>query len=444
MLYLLFISLMSMLFLAYILTGRDILSPCIISIYMFIITVLIAILNKNSWEEDISSLTVIVVLSALLVFGMGEIFGKSIVSRTSNKAISPKSNPLKLINGKQRIFIGDKWIVISSCVILVVLYFYFNYIKQIAAIAGNNSGIELMLHYARNAQFDPSISTNQSALLNIGITFSRAISIFFLFVFLYNIIFYNFRLKDIKYLIPVILNIGNILLSTGRTQFINLITVFLILFFIMLKQKYKWSTKMNIKILISGFLGILIFLIIFRLSGYLTTKSLNYSLWDNISKYVGAPIIALDKYLQNQPQNHFFGKETFSSIYYVLRKFGVDIPYYSVPNEFISWNNLTNVNIYTAFRRYIQDFTLFGMIFIQFFLGAFYGGFYNLIKLKNKVGLGLIIYAMLFFPIVQMAIEERFFMNITSISGAYNLIAIFVIWYLFTKGLKKEKPKITL
>lgn len=435
MIFVLLVGLIIMLFVAFTLTGKDILSPWVISICMFIISVLVAALNYDHWNKDINSITVLVIIIALLSFGFGEIFAKSVLIIKKGLG-NNNNNQVKLLNENKRIFIKNRWIFFISCFIVIVLYFHFEFKLKIAMEAGYHSGLDSMFYYARHAQFNSEIDSNQSVLLSLGITFSRIFSYFFIFVFLYNSIFFKFSVSYIKYFIPIILNIGNMLVTTGRTEFINLITVFLVIFFIMLKQKNGWKGRVNFKIILYGIIGIALFLMIFRLSGYLTGKSEKYTLWDNLSAYIGSSIIALDIYLLNPPVKDFFGKETFSSIYHILRKFGYDIPYYRVPNEFLSWQNVTNVNIYTSLRRYIQDFSIFGMLFLQFLLGVFYGGYYQFIKVKNKVGPALIVYAMLFFPVVQFALEERFFMNVISVAGIYNLIAILIVWHFFIRKNK--------
>lgn len=448
MIFLLLFALILLLLLAYIITGRDILSPWVISIFMFILTVAIAVLNINSWNTDISGITFLVVIIALVSFGFGEFFGKLFLLKNKINIKCNLNNKLNLNEFNKKLIISNRSFVFIIVVMIITLYFYYDYIQKIASLAGYHSGLNSMLRYARAAQFDEDIITNQSIFLNLGIIFSRVSSYFFIFIFLYNSIFYNFRLKYIKYLLPTLINSGIIILSTGRGQFINLITFFLIIFFIMLKKKYTWSNKLNTKIVRYGFIGILIFLVIFRLTGYLTEKSYSYSAWNNFSMYIGAPIIALDKYLVDPPiGNIIFGKESFSSIYHILRILGLDLQSYPVVLEYRSWENVYNVNIYTSIRRYIQDFTMFGMLIIQFIIGFMYGYFYYLIKYSNKINIGLILYATYFFPITQIALEERFFLKVTSIEGIYTLFAMLVVWYFFiarknTKALN-SKSKIS-
>jgi len=427
MLFLLLMMLLIMLFTAYIITNRDILSPWVISIYMFIVTVIIAILNYKDWNENITELTILIVMIGLICFGVGEIIGKSLFGRVRSIPLTNRS-PL---TENVRINIKNRSLIFTVFIICIVIYFNINHTLDLANRVGYARGMQNLLYYVRIAQFDANIDSSRNGILNLGLTYSTIISYFFIFVFLYNLIITNKSQKKYLLLSPALLNIINIILSTGRTQFINLITFILILLFLMLKQKYNWSVKLNNRIMLYGLLGIFGFLLVFRMSGYLTGKSNLYSIWDNISIYVGSPIIALSKYLDNPPERFLFGSETLYSVYHILRKTGLDIPQYNLNLEFISWNNVKNVNIYTALRRYVHDFGILGMSLIMIIIGFFYGNFYSYIKKKRTIDLYTIIYAMIFFPITQIALEERFFTNVISIQGIYNVIFMIVVWKLY-------------
>jgi oligosaccharide repeat unit polymerase len=430
MLFLLLVALILLLLVAYVIMRQDILSPWVISIYMFIITVAVATLNYSKWNEDISSITVLSVLVALIFFGAGEIVGRSFLTQFS---ISHNSKDYSILSSNQYIRIKKRYIFVTIAVISMVIYFHYNHILSLARQVGFSSSMHNLLYYVRIAQFSPEIDSSRSGLLNLGLTFSTVISYFFIFVFMFNFIISEHKKKYYRYLIPGLLNVINIVLTTGRTQFINLATFILILLFFMLKHKYKWSTRLNNKILTYGIIGVILFLVIFRMSGYLTGKSESLSLWDNISIYLGSPIIALSKYFESPPERFLFGSETFYSIYHILRKFGFDIPQYDLIHSFISWDSVSNVNIYTSIRRYIHDFGFLGMSIMMFSLGLFYGFFYKYVKIKRNVDLRTVVYAMYFFPITQIALEERFFTNIVSIQGVYNLTFIFLIWKYFIK-----------
>lgn len=430
MLLLLLVLLVSLLIVAYFIMNQDILSPWIISIYMFLLTVIVATLNYNNWNEDISFITVLCVMLGLIFFGIGEIFSCSVYLHfvTKHEICS-----YKYLDSNKFIKIKSRYIFFTILLICTVIYFHYQHVLNLANQVGFSKNLPNLLYYVRRAQFSSEIDSSRPGLLNLGLTFSTVISYFFVFIFLFNLLISEKNKVNLIYILPCLLNIINIVLTTGRTQFINLATYVLIVFFFMLKQKYRWTTQLNNKILKYGVIGIILFFVAFRLSGYLTGKSENISFGDNFSIYIGSPIIALSKYLSNPTKKFMFGSETFYSMYHVLRKLGFNIPHYNLTLPFLSWNNVNNVNIYTAIRRYIHDFGILGMSFIMCFLGLFYGLFYNYVKQKKYVSLGTLVYAMYFFPISQLALEERFFTNIISIQGVYNLIFMTLIWKFFIR-----------
>ena len=73
MIYLLFFALCCMFIIAYLINQKDILSPWVITIGMFLVSTVFAILNIETWDFQLSSITVIVILSGVFAFGVGEL-----------------------------------------------------------------------------------------------------------------------------------------------------------------------------------------------------------------------------------------------------------------------------------------------------------------------------------------------------------------------------------
>ena len=119
-------------------------------------------------------------------------------------------------------------------------------------------------------------------------------------------------------------------------------------------------------------------------------------------------------------------------VYGVLRKFDSSIPKFYAPwAEFPSFNG-TRGNVYTIIRRYHQDFGYFGLFFLMFCLGAFYSFLFLRLNSTRK-NAGLLVYAFIFSPVVEMSIEERFFMNVISLSTLYMVVFTLLIFRVFIK-----------
>lgn len=76
--YVLLAALCLLLIIALIISRKDILSPFAISTIMFLISTGVAVVYMSKWQFSLSYLTVFIIISALLIFGAGEIFSKKV------------------------------------------------------------------------------------------------------------------------------------------------------------------------------------------------------------------------------------------------------------------------------------------------------------------------------------------------------------------------------
>ena len=86
MIYILFFGLCCMFVTAYLMNQKDILSPWVITIGMFLVSTFFAILNIDTWQFTLSPLTVFVILTGVFAFGVGEI----LISAAFEKHAVPK------------------------------------------------------------------------------------------------------------------------------------------------------------------------------------------------------------------------------------------------------------------------------------------------------------------------------------------------------------------
>ena len=189
----------------------------------------------------------------------------------------------------------------------------------------------------------------------------------------------------------------------------------------------------DVKIILLGVVGIIVFLILFRFLGFLTGKTDVRNLWDDISIYIGSSIVGLNQYLREPGQSEFFGKETLYNIYTILRKLRLtSIAEYNTPLEFIYFSDF-RTNIYTSLRRYIQDYGQFGMLFIFFIQGMFYSGWMEKIKRTTTSAINIIIFCSIFYPVVEVAIDEQFVSNIFTLATLYQSIYLYIFFHLITR-----------
>lgn len=131
--------------------------------------------------------------------------------------------------------------------------------------------------------------------------------------------------------------------------------------------------------------------------------------------------------------SEWIGEKTLYLFYNIKAVLGMEHPNLYIPLEFIYTKNFS-INIYTALRRYYQDYYFLGIILTVFILGLGYKFFYKYAKAKK--GKYLIYFACFYFPIFEFWIEERFFMSIISSRTIYIIFWIEVLSLILLRRKK--------
>lgn len=428
MIYVLFIGILILFFISFFLFKKNILNPSVILCSVFLVSLFFSILNIKKWGISFHLNTVLIILETIIIFMLGNsviyLLPKKKLNYISDNKICIKPTSLKII-------------ILINIIFIILLYKYFQETYRLSIIGGNPGGYNLMLAYARKAKLN---FNSVSRLLSYSVFFVKAISYICFFIFSYVTIFGKFKIKNLFLLSPTIIYCGFIILSTGRTAFIYLLIYVLIVYFILYQQKYNFSCKITKKIIFYGIISFIIFLIIFNLSGALKGSVLTKErILSRISVYVGSSLPAFDIYLNStKVSNKYFGENSLFLIYNILRKLGYGIPKLYIPYEFVYFGGI-ETNIYSAVRRYYEDFGIEGLFFIVFLLGIFYGIFFHYASYKKNNFFILILYATLCFPVFEFPIEERFLMYIFPQGIIYNIFSLGIVYYfLVYRNIKRR------
>ena len=262
------------------------------------------------------------------------------------------------------------------------------------------------------------------------------IAYYYLLAFIDNLI--NSRVKKKRYLIPVVIHLISSALSSGRMEILYTLITIVALSYIVYYQKYGWNLKFNIKIIRKMILAAALSIGIFFILGYFTGKSNMHSFYYIISLYVGSPVAALDYFLTGFDYSlSNFGHETLIGVNNLLEMVGIEL---SMANTrilpFVHLGNMpSRTNIYTSFRRVINDYNYFGMIIYQFLIGVSYSSIYQKIKVnryKNK-HFAILIYAYLFRYLFFQFTEERILVNVFSVTTIIQIIVFWILLRYFTR-----------
>ena len=412
----------------------DLVSPPFIVSFMFLLSSLTVLINLREWNVDLSLITVFLIVTSVIFFYIGY--------RIAIRTVVLKKN--KLSNNDATGVLQMNYIRINTLIVACSIFFlcvtavlYYRERMRLASTLGAGGSLFSVISAARHAEYytDETMSELVQRLLII----SKSISYVLAYAFVNNANIKKPNQKDFLSIIPILVYGAIMLLSGGRMSFIHILSYLIILFAITAYRRNGISAELRAKIMKAILRVVLIFFALFIYMGFNSGK-ITSSIRDSVSVYVGSSINALDIFMKtDMPDETVFGQETLIPVYSALRSFGIMIPKVETisAREFVSMNGV-RTNVYTALRRYVRDYSIPGCFLIMIFLGFLYGKFYRYTLTIKSKDYSRIIYASIFYPLIEMSIEERFFLKVFSLKEIYELIIIFVLYYVLIRPSQRR------
>lgn len=399
--------------------GNDFLVPSIAFTLPFVMSLCFLAINASSWNVRIQGNTFFVVIVGVLALFVGELltrisfaklrgrFGKANDVDYSSTVLLPKERETNVI----------------IVAMLIVLAYYSRHVYRTAMLF-REGGTPLLSAYR-------AADTPMSSVLKLGTVCSLSVAYFYTLAFLDSWI--NLGKRKSKYLVPVSLFLAISTLSSGRMEILYFVVSALAMAYTLYKRKTKWRRNFNLRVVRISVVSFVLFFAVFYLLGYLTGKSDRSSFFNIISLYAGSSVAALDRFLEGFSYDiSNFGSETLHGLANVLQSFGITTNL--TGNRVLEFVHLGTMpyrtNIYTSFRRLLNDYGYFGMILVQFLTGILY----SVVYLKNKYNryqnekLGILLYAFLLRYLVFQVIDERVVLNICTTT---TVVQIVVTLFLF-------------
>lgn len=444
--------------------NKDIIHPSVVFCAVYVISIFCALLNVNKWDIVLNDNTLYILLFGGMIFVAVSALIDNYYQKKYGKE-KPKNNEVKTIT------IDKPKLIFYSIYNLVICLLTLYYVYAIASKYGDFNSFSEMLSIFRNNtsyQVNDAIPHYVAFLTKFSIVFS-AIA---LYAFINNLVIHItsksiktfkkvllFLKKQILYILPILIYILSLFVRSERKSIISLIIMAIAYFLIIYNKKKKFNKPIKLKTIGKLAIVMLVLLVCFYFSASIIGRKNNKNLFDYITFYIGGSIECLNLYVENPvPKSDIIGKESF---YYFIKNLSdyhiVDgIEKYSSHLEFRYHNKVMVGNIYTAYRRWLQDFGYIGMVIMQIIMSAFFTIYYNKLKYnkakKGYYNLWLIIYGYIFYMVVLHPIDGYFYMNLFRLAALTSLI-IFIMIYEFSfnfnfkyqKGLKvKYKGKYIL
>ena len=251
----------------------------------------------------------------------------------------------------------------------------------------------------------------------------------------YNWIFFQFLFYSVC-----------VVLSTDRNKIIRFVIYFLVLWILFEFEKNKENiNKANKTIFVRSLFVVISVVLLFFWLGKMKNSSSDFG--RTIGIYGGSGIYNYNLFLLRE-QEYQFGESTFLLLCNTLKSFGLiggEAAEEIIVDDFVifrSYNGfIYHSNVYSALRRYTEDFGMIGLVVFPGFLGVFFETLYVFTK-RNKYGLAWALYALMVYPVVYFVIDEQFFRRMHL--GVIYELGWFMFFYILAFGIpymKREYQK---
>ncbi len=425
MIYVLFVLIILLSLFNYWFQKKDYFSASFLACIMFAFSVFINLINAYRWGTDYSWKAIRIIVLGLLMLSIGEHIIKS------NFIIRVKKNHVyDDIKGKKCYPIIINFTTMMIIIIISGICFWTG-LKNLAKRLGTNE-VFLSLRTARRLFTSGKINTGFAGRFTFSI--NKAIALIMIYIILYNIIICSKRLA-ISHIIPILIFAFQAIFSTGRTVYLRFIAYTFIVYGVLYVYKNGNRRRAHKKIIVIAVISLILFAIVFTYAGRVLGKGIYNSPIDVFYYYSGSSINLFNQYITRDmfQKNTIFGEHTLYGIYNALHYINPNIEHVVNPALEFTFIPNWNSNIYTAFRRYYQDYGIWGTMVICFFLGNYYGILETHAFKNIENGWKTIFYAYSMYPIIEIAIEERFLINYISFTTAFEMVTMYAMYMYITK-----------
>ena len=411
-------------------TEGDLFFPSNIVMLMYLLSLFFLVGEMNKWSGNISSKSLILLLLGLTVYLVFSLTTLKIFSRVSLLKKKQNSTRVKLTAKQALPVIADGITVLIIIYEIFAIVKYYIDIKNISSSIRTYSSFGEMIGNYRNAAAYGNLNISISTFSAYNYQIMLALAYIYAGIVIQYIV--SKQKTSLKWKIlhysPIIIYGACTILTGGRNPLINLGLAIIVMYFIKLKQ-IKGKNPLRFKTICKLVLGGSVALISFSSFRGLVGRTSDYTTFDYLAMYIGAPIKLFDLFINSAQQitHRFIGQETFTSF---LGDIGKDVG--SSNLEFRSSNGFGLGNVYTPFRRYYSDFGIWGLIILTAIQSFFYSFYYS--KLVNNKVKGIdictILYSYLFVGVVYYSVDERlytYFLSWYTIKGIIFMIIFSVI-----------------
>jgi len=388
---------------------KDILSPSFDMAVMFTFATVLMLPYVRLWRVNFSFETIFIIISGLYLVFLVE----WIVSTVSKRFHE------NLPYGKQKVSLlqKEKWIpqyyqVLACLIQFVTLILLWSEVKRIGGNWDGTRNIYRLLHKYRiltvNGVDRVNFATSQFMKISIALGYCSA---FWGIDSLVRHGKHGTLKENFLFIGSALLLVAQFLLNSTRGPIINYVVFGIVVFYVKYQQRYAWKIQTNKKTIRIIFQMAILLFLVFSTSRFLIGRDVSETSIDNLARYFSGSLQLFDLYIKNPlPKGRYWGEETFTGIIQSLYRWGFQNVETFIPAalEHRAVGDYFG-NVYTIFRRPLQDFGYAGMyLFVGTVAFVFCYTYYFKIKYRestDKNDLKLFYYAYFYHWIISSVVE---------------------------------------
>ena len=274
--WILLIALIILIFIEYVFSNKDVLSPSLITTFMFFLSTFMLLFYADRWGMTWDDKTTAIILVGIFGAITGELLAKKLGGR--NRDLFYRSIR---IGGRK--FLGreeftDEPIVIKLGALIVIniisVVTLVIYYRETVHLASLYSGIETLM-IARVNEIKAS-GYGVSSIAQQLLTLSNSIGLLFSYIVLFNHKYGKAVKYRVLYAMPITLYLVTAVLTSSRVMLLHFLLGFFIIWLLLRDRRRGFSRKGNLKLLSRVLVLVVAIVTIFYYAGLLTGKSLHY------------------------------------------------------------------------------------------------------------------------------------------------------------------------
>lgn len=427
----LLISLMTLLYLAYYLNNKDLLSPAFVFTTSFLFASIWATIYKKAWDLELHFNTFILIIASVFLFLITAVIVKLIYKNFKRKKFKLQNIEEKEDNERKLniIFIETIKKIIFIVIELITIVSILIFLTK--ANGGNIFNISGALYNLRIKNFRET-TINFPKIISVLRLLVGVLGYYFSYILINN---YIVEKKIDKYsLIIVVLSIFSSALIGARGNTIDMILSMFAIAFILVNKKNLFKMKIKFKTIVLICLAVLVILINFQQFGNLLGRNNKVKAMDYLAEYCGAEIKNLDTFLQEdtyKAKDTVFGGQTFFAIIKWTSQFiSFKNSNYEVVLPFRSVNGFSLGNVYTILYPLVYDFGYMGALSLVIFMALISQILYERCKtdkFDNKPSIRILVYSYVFPTILLSFFSNMFYNLIFNINFIYFIIVNYLL-----------------